>query len=114
MSTEVSATTRAAADKSLGHVTYALYAASLMIGLTALIAIIINYVKREDVRGTLLESHFRWQMRTFWFGMLWGLIGGCTVLLVVGWPILIANWIWWVYRVVKGWLHLNDGKPMYV
>jgi uncharacterized membrane protein len=98
---------------TLTTVIYALYAASYFVGITAIVAIVMNYVKRDDVAGTFLESHFRWQMRTFWFGVLWGLLGTITMVFFIGWLVLAANGIWIIYRIVKGWLRLNDGKPMY-
>lgn len=99
--------------KSLTTIIYALYAASLLVGITAIAAIVMNYIKKDDVAGTFLESHFRWQIRTFWFGLLWGVLGAITMLLVIGWFVLIANGIWIIYRIVKGWLRLNENKPMY-
>ncbi|MBK8062818.1 MAG: hypothetical protein IPK29_01050 [Betaproteobacteria bacterium] len=99
--------------KTLTTVVYALQAASFVLGITAIIAVVLNYVKRDDVRGTWLESHFRWQIRTFWFGMLWGAIGAVLMLVIVGWFVLVADGIWIIYRIVKGWLDLYDGKPMY-
>jgi uncharacterized membrane protein len=105
---------KSVSDKSLTSLIYLLYALSLVVGVTALVAIVMNYVKRDDVRGTWLESHFRWQIRTFWFSLLWGAIGVVTFLLIVGWFILIADLLWFIYRIVKGWIRLNDGKPMYV
>ncbi len=99
--------------KTLTFIVYALYAVSWFNGITALIAIIINYVKRDDMRGTLYESHFRWQIRTFWFALLWEIIGAVTVFILIGWVILLLNAVWIVYRVVKGILNLNDNKPMY-
>jgi len=98
---------------TLTTVIYALYAASYFVGVTAIVAIVMNYVKKEDVAGTFLESHFRWQIRTFWFGVLWGVLGTITMMFFIGWFILIANGIWIIYRIVKGWLRLNDGKSMY-
>ena len=77
-----------------------------------IVAVIINYVKKEEVAGTWLESHFRWQIRTFWFGLLWAVLGVILFLLVVGWFILIADAIWVIYRIVKGWLNLSEEKPM--
>lgn len=74
---------------------------------------IVNYVKIDDVRGTWLESHFRWQIRTFWFGLLWAVIGVISFIILVGWFVLAANYIWMIYRVVKGWLNFNAAKPMY-
>ncbi len=100
--------------KSLTTIIYALYAASFLFGISAIAAIMMNYIKKEDVAGTFLESHFRWQMRTFWFGLLWMVIGGITVFILVGWLILCVNTLWIVYRIVKGWLNLNDNKPMEV
>ena len=100
--------------KSITTLIYALYAASLFVGVTAIVAIVMNYVKRDDLRGTWLESHFRWQIRTFWFGLLWTILGALTFLLVIGWGILFAVFVWFIYRIVKGWLRLSENKPMYV
>ncbi|MFO1401254.1 MAG: hypothetical protein U1F30_08595 [Steroidobacteraceae bacterium] len=102
------------AEKNLAMVIYALYAASFVVGITALVAIIINYVKRDDVAGTWLASHYRWQIRTFWFALLWGVIGLLLTAVVIGIPILVANGIWMIYRIVKGWLRLSENKAMYV
>ncbi len=99
---------------NLTTVVYALQAVGFFVGITWLVAVIVNYVKRDDVAGTWLESHFRWQIRTFWFGLLWGFLGVLTFLIAVGWLILIANAVWLIYRIVKGWLNLNDRKPMYL
>jgi uncharacterized membrane protein len=100
-------------NKSITQVIYGLYAASLVVGITGIAAIILNYVKREDVVGTLYESHFRWQMRTFWFGLLWTVIGVILTMVVVGIFVLIGAGIWFIYRIVIGWLRLSEGKPMY-
>lgn len=99
--------------KTLTTVIYALYAASYFVGVTSIIAIILNYIKKDDVAGTFLDSHFRWQIRTFWFGLLWGILGTVTLMFVIGWFVLLADAIWILYRIIKGWLRLNDGKPMY-
>lgn len=98
--------------KTLTLAVYILYALSYFTGITAIIGIVINYVKQEEVAGTWLESHFRWQIRTFWFGMLWAVIGAATIVIMVGFAILFANFVWIIYRIVKGWLNLNDNKPM--
>lgn len=105
---------KVAANKTITTVIYALYAASIVFGITCIAAIIMNYIKKDDVAGTYLESHFRWQIRTFWFGLLWGVVGLATILIFIGWLVLIASSIWYIYRIVKGWLRLNDGKAMYV
>ena len=104
---------RVKSAKTITMVIYALQAASFFVGITGLVAIIINYVKQSDVQGTWLASHFRWQIRTFWFGVLWSVIGFITIFLLVGYLVLLANVVWVIYRVVKGWLALNDNRPMY-
>lgn len=98
--------------RQLTMVTYILYAVSPFVGITAIVAVVINYLKRDDARGTLYESHFTWQIRTFWWGLLWTVVGGITVWIGVGFLILAANAVWLIYRVVRGFLNWNDGKPM--
>ena len=61
--------------KTVSAVVYALHAIGFFSGITWIVAVIVNYVKLDDARGTWLESHFRWQIRTFWWGLLWGVIG---------------------------------------
>ena len=100
-------------EKTLTTIIYALYAAFFLAGITAIVAIVMNYVKKDDVAGTFLESHYRWQIRTFWYGLLWSVLGALTFLIVIGWFILFANSVWLIYRIVKGWLRLNDNKAMY-
>ena len=90
--------------KQVTLVVYVLQALGYLTGgLTAIAAIIVNYIKKEDVAGTLYESHFTWQIRTFWWGLLWG---------VVGFVLWFAAWIWMIYRVVKGWLKLTENQPV--
>ena len=100
-------------NKTLTMIIYGLYGASIFVGITALVAIVLNYIKREDVAGTLLESHFRWQIRTFWYGLLWGVIGAITFIVIIGIFILLADLVWFIYRIAKGALNLHEGKPMY-
>jgi len=99
--------------KNITTVIYALQALSFITGLTFIAAVIINYVKKEDVQGTWLESHFQWQIRTFWYGLLWGILGIALFIFVIGYFILIANTVWLIYRIIKGWLRLSEGKGMY-
>ncbi len=98
--------------KSLTTVIYGLYALTLLFGISSIVAIVMNNVKKDDVAGTWLESHFRWQIRTFWFGLLWALLGFFTLFILVGVVIHFINCIWIIYRVIKGWLYFNDNKPM--
>jgi len=100
-------------QKTVATIVYALQAVSFFLGFTFLIAVIVNYVKKGDVQGTWLESHFKWQIRTFWFSFLWTIIGLIGFYFIVGIPVLIVNAVWVIYRIVKGWLRLNDGKEMY-
>lgn len=113
------------------HLIYALHALSLLIGITSaatiigafifgvpsIIAIVINYLKREEARGTYLESHFRWQIRTFWFAVLWCVIGTMLIVTFIGIPfalaIFFATGMWVIYRIARGWLALRDRRPMY-
>ncbi|VAW90037.1 Putative transmembrane protein [hydrothermal vent metagenome] len=100
-------------QKMLTTIVYALQATSFLFGITFIVAVIINYVKKSDVSGTWLESHFRWQIRTFWFALLWSIIGIIGTFFLIGYLLLTANAIWVIYRIVKGWLRLNDRKEMY-
>ena len=117
------------------HVTYALHALGLAIGAfgtatvvgaflfgwPSIIAVIINYVKRGDARGTWLESHFTWQIRTFWFALLWacliGISGFLLAIVLVGFAIWILGLfvlgVWAIYRIARGWLRLRDHQQVY-
>jgi uncharacterized membrane protein len=113
------------------HVVYALHALSLLIGITtaatiigafvfgvpSIIAVVINYLKRDEAKGSFLESHFRWQIRTFWFALLWCLMGAFLFVTFIGIPLAVAVFfaagVWVIYRIARGWLALRDRKPMY-
>lgn len=99
--------------KTITAVVYALQAAAYFTGLSALVGVIVNYVKLDDVRGSWLESHFRWQIRTFWFALLWFVLGALLWIVFVGMIIVGAAAIWVIYRIVKGWLNLYENRPMY-
>ncbi|WP_372529040.1 DUF4870 family protein [Piscinibacter sp.] len=98
--------------KNIVMVVYALQALSFLWGVTAIIGVIVDYVKRDDAVGTIYESHFNWQIRSFWWGLLWGIVGLLTFWFVIGFFVWFAAWVWMIYRVVKGWLKLNEGKPV--
>jgi uncharacterized membrane protein len=92
---------------------------AFLVGWPSIIAVVFNYVKRGEVRGTWLESHFRWQIRTFWFGLLWVslcllfIIATFGIGLLIAWlPLTIVS-VWFVYRVVRGWSAVNARRPMY-
>ena len=112
------------------HIIYGLHALSILIGLTSaitvvgafvfgipsIIAVIVNYVNQPNARGTFLESHFRWQIRTFWYALMWILIGIVLFLTIIGipiaWIVIVGAGIWVIYRIARGWLTLQDGNPM--
>jgi uncharacterized membrane protein len=100
----------------IGIVTAAAIVTAFLTGWPSIIAVIINYVKRSDVKGTFLESHFSWQIRTFWWSLLWVVIAGLLFITIIGipvaWAIFVAVGIWVLYRIVRGWLALASGNPM--
>jgi uncharacterized membrane protein len=116
---------------TVAHVVYALHALAIIIGIAgsftvvgsfiwsvpSIAAVIMNYVKRGDARGTWVDSHYRWQIRTFWFAVLWAIIGWVLVAtiigIVIGVPILIGLALWLIYRIARGWLFLKDKRQMY-
>jgi uncharacterized membrane protein len=99
--------------RQIATVIYGLQAAALLVGITFFVAVILGYLRRKDVAGTWLESHFTWQLRTFWWSLAWSTLGVATLVLVVGFFILLAAAVWYVYRIVRGWIELNEGRPIY-
>src|SRR6266705_4765886 len=115
---------------TLTHVIYALHAFSALTGLASsvlvltafltgwpsIIAVILNYAKRAEVRGTWLDSHFGWQIRTFWYALLWLLWGGVAFVTLLGIPAALMVWVltglWVLYRIARGWMTLSGQKPM--
>jgi uncharacterized membrane protein len=132
--TDIDAVVEAAAPRqglvTLTHVMYGLHAFSAITGLMSaalvvtafltgwpsIIAVIMNYVKRSEAAGTFLDSHFSWQLRTFWFALLWVVIGWLMIVTiigaVIGVPILLGVGVWVLYRIARGWINLADRKPM--
>jgi uncharacterized membrane protein len=98
--------------KQITMVVYVLQALSFFFGLTAIVGVVINYVKKDDAAGTLYESHFDWQIRTFWWGLLWAVIGFVLAFVLIGFAVMFVAWVWAVYRVVKGWLKLSENQPV--
>ena len=93
---------------------YVLQALSFLWGITAVIGVIVDYVKLDDARGTWLENHLRWQIRTFWWGLFWSVIGfGLIWVFGLGFVVLGIVYIWTIYRVVKGWLKLTERKQVH-
>jgi len=97
----------------LATIVYVLQAASLFTGsLTLFAGVIINYVRWQDVQGSWIESHFRWQTKTFWFTIVWLVVGGITTIFLFGWIILLVVSLWLIYRLTKGWIYLSEHRPM--
>ena len=114
----------------LTHIIYALHAFSAAMGVISsaaivtafltgwpsILAVILNYVRRSEVRGTYLESHFRWQIRTFWYAVLWCVVAGFLFVTVIGipfaWLMVVATGLWVLYRILRGWLALNEGREI--
>ena len=91
-----------------------------LVGLIGIVGLILAYVKRGDAAGTWLQSHYRWLIRTFWFSLLWGFIGGLVLvtlgLILIGIPIAFCIWvaatIWVMYRLIRGYVLFKDSKPI--
>ena len=115
---------------TLTHVLYGMHAFSALMGVLgttfiitafltgwpSIIAVIMNYIKRDEVRGTFLDSHFSWQLRTFWYALLWVLVIGLLIITLIGipiaWVVAIVVGIWVLYRIIRGWMNLASRQPM--
>ena len=99
-----------------GLLSPAMIVTAFLTGWPSIIAVILNYVKRAEVRGTWLDSHYSWQIRTFWYALLWLAVGGVLFLTVVLIPVALVLWfatgIWVLYRIIRGWLALASTKAM--
>jgi uncharacterized membrane protein len=104
----------------IGIVGTATVVGAFLLGWPSIIAVIMNYIKRSDVRGTWLESHFRWQLRTFWFALVAfiaaTLVFGPFALILIGLPLLLLSYfaigVWAIYRIARGWIALNNHRPI--
>jgi uncharacterized membrane protein len=90
---------------------------SFLFGIPSIVAVIVNYARRSEALGTFVESHFRWQIRTFWFTWLWVSLCFLAAATIVGIPAALLGFglatVWVVYRVARGWLRLRERRPMY-
>lgn len=126
--TDTPATSAPPPERDLGHevrLCHVLYALHLLAPFTAwtlaAVAMVIGLFKRDDVRATWVETHYAWLVRTFWWGLLWAILAWGTFWLIgiltlgfgmfVLWILPLTVVVWYLYRVIKGWLRLNDGKP---
>jgi len=133
MTSPVAATSREPLPSVLtvANIVYALHAFAIVVGVMgtatvvgsfvgsvpSILAVVLNYIKRSDARGTWAESHYRWQIRTFWFSIVWVIFAGVLFVTLIGIPFAFAILgilaIWLAYRIGKGWLRLRDRRPMY-
>ena len=99
-----------------GVLTSAFVVTAFLSGWPSILAVFLNYVKRDATRGTYLESHFRWQIRTFWFALLWLLIGAILVITIIGiplaWVMVVLVGLWVLYRMLRGWIRLMSHEAM--
>ena len=98
--------------KQYNLITYILYIVGFFVGVTPIIAIIMNYLKRAEMRGTWLESHVNWQIKTFWVTLIAYLVGAVLTTILIGFIVLLLAFIWHIYRLVKGLIALNNNQPV--
>ena len=100
----------------MGVISSAAIVTAFLTGWPSLLAVLLNYVRRSDVRGTFLESHFTWQIRTFWWALFWVVAAFVLFVTIIGIPfailMFIGTGVWVLYRIARGWLLLNDGRPV--
>ena len=101
----------AESDRTLAVVAYALHLFGVIAGIPSIVGLIINYVKRNDY-DELFDSHHSWMIRSFWWAILWCVLGFVTMVIGVGFVILFLAWLWYIYRHVRGLLALLNGEPM--
>jgi uncharacterized membrane protein len=117
---------------TVANVVYALHTLAIVVGVLgtatvigsfvgsvpSILAVILNYAKRSEARGSWLDSHYRWQIRTFWYALAWLLLAGLLMVTIIGIPIALATFAaitaWVIYRIARGWIRLRDRSPMYV
>ncbi|MCP3866489.1 MAG: hypothetical protein GY703_00010 [Gammaproteobacteria bacterium] len=116
---------------TVAHIVYALHAIAIFLGISgaptiigsfvgslpSIFAVLLNYIRRGDARDTWVESHYKWQIRTFWFALVWLVVAWVAIFslvgAVVGFPMLVVLTVWLIYRVLRGWLRLRKSLPMY-
>ena len=93
-------------------IAYILHACAVFNGITAIIAVVINHIKAPETRSDFIRSHHRWMLRTFWFGLLWFLISSALTIIFIGFIGYFLVAVWWIYRVVRGFLNYSERKAM--
>lgn len=103
-----------AEEKQLATIVYVLQAVAVFIGLTSIVGVIMNYVKRGDLQNEVVRSHFNYQIRTFWWTLVWSILSAIFTAVTFGFGAIsfLVVLVWYIYRVVKGWIRLNDAKSV--
>ena len=101
-------------ETRLGHINYFLFALTPLFGVTCIAGLVMAYLRRHEtgVRGTVLESHYEWLIWTFWYGLIAGAVSALLALIYIGYALLVVTVLILVWRLVKGWLTLYDGKAI--
>ena len=102
----------AVSNSQLALVVYILYFTSYVIGITALVGVVIAHVQIGSTTDPMLRSHYQWQIRTFWIGILYFVIGVALCIVLIGILVLLFWFIWTLVRTVKGVLALNENRPI--
>jgi uncharacterized membrane protein len=106
--------------KQLARILYVVHGLTFFfsLGLLSILPIIVNYIKRPDSEGTLVHSHHTWMIRSFWYYMIWMVVGGVLFLTIIGipvaWLVWTVAWVWKAYRLIRGFIDLNNNRAMYV
>lgn len=106
--------------KQLARILYVVHGLTFFfsLGLLSILPIIVNYIKRPDSEGTLVHSHHTWMIRSFWYYMIWMVVGGVLFLTIIGipvaWLVWTVAWVWKAYRLIRGFIDLNNNRPMYL
>ena len=98
--------------KNYVFIAYVTYALGLLILFTPVIGVILAFIKRDEAQGSIYASHIDWLIKTFWVSLIGLLLGRLTILILIGWLILLVTAIWFIYRVVIGLIKLNEDKPV--
>ena len=98
-------------ERTIVLTAYLLHVLGAVVGVTSIIGLVLNYARRSRYEEPL-DSHHRWMIRSFWWAVLWSLIGALMTFVLIGWAILAITWVWYVYRHVRGLAALANGEPM--
>lgn len=93
-------------------VSYICYLVAILFGITAILGVVIAYLQRGEVAGTWRESHFTWLIRTFWIGLLYGVVSMALAPIGIGFLLALATLVWYIVRIVKGWMRYSKEQSI--